>query len=87
MKKVYIIYRDIACDYDESLEIVLVTTDFQQAQEEFNTQVEDARNYAERNGFVIDAAGDDSFESHKNGYAAQDHYNVKIECHPLEGGN
>jgi hypothetical protein len=84
MEKVYIIIRDIVYDFAGKPEIVLVTTNFEHAEKEFNAQVEKARNYAEARGYDIDAEGDDEFESNEQGHGAENHYNVRIECHPLD---
>lgn len=84
MNKVYVIIRDIVCDFVGKPEIVFVTTQFPSAEKEFNAQVEDACNYAKQKGYEIEAEGDDEFNSWENGKGAENHYNVRIECHPVE---
>ncbi|MBS7362210.1 MAG: hypothetical protein KIH03_00205 [Paludibacteraceae bacterium] len=75
--KLYVITKDEAYYYEQSSDVVLVTTDKEKALKEFEKYREEIREYAEENDFVFDD-GDTSVECYEEGYAAQSHYCVTL---------
>lgn len=75
--KVYVITKDEAYYYEQSSDVVLVTTDKEKALKEFEKYREEIREYAEENDFVFDD-GDTSVECYEEEYAAQSHYCVTL---------
>lgn len=75
--KIYVITKDEAYYYEQSSDVVLVTTDKEKALKEFEKYREEVREYAEENDFVFDD-GDTSVECYEEGYASQSHYCVTL---------
>ena len=75
--KVYVITKDESYYYEQSSDVVLVTTDKEKALKEFEKYKEEVREYAEENDFVFDD-GDTSVECYEEEYATQSHYCVTL---------
>jgi hypothetical protein len=75
--KAYVIMSDIAYDYEQNSNVVLVTTDRKKALEQFNMHKKAVRKYAKENEYEFDE-GDTTAEAYEDGYAAQNHYYVRL---------
>lgn len=82
--KIYIILKDICKECNQTISIVLVTTDLVKATETFNKEVESVYAHAKKCGYLTDASGDDAIDSWKDGYAQENHYNVRLESFEME---
>ena len=83
-KTIYIVLRDVTYDYDQHIDIVLLTESLDTASSCFQKEREAAASYADKMGFVVDSCGDDSFESYRDGEAVVDHYNVHLRTFQME---
>ena len=75
--KAYVIASDIAHDYMQDSNVVLVTTDRKKALEQFNMHKKAVRKYARENDYEFDE-DDTTAEAYEDGYASQNHYYVRL---------